>query len=144
MSTTQQTIQRLFEALHQANIPHPCKLWIELDIPASNPPLLEPTESISSADATLQTNSDYQPIGMDILDMDKGFLRSFGYENVRDLTINARQKALRDAVNYGNDPKYIQERLYYIAYIQTIQNPNPFKEDLKWFEKEYELESYSQ
>lgn len=134
-----ETLRRTYEFLQQQGIPFQSKVTLEFN--------LQSTQMITTSTATTETienipvEDSYVPIGMDILDKDKGLLRSFGYERVRELTVRSRRTALLEAVDYGNDPRYIQERLHYIAYIQPIQNPNPFQEDLEWFEKEFNLES---
>lgn len=159
-TNTFSTIQSILGLLHERTIPYSAKVSIEFylndktNVCATSCPVCPCSQSQDEVAKTGETvNTDvsqgsiteqdtYQKNGMDILDMDGGILRSFGYENVRSLTLDARKKALVDAIEYGNDPRYVQERLYFIAKVQSIQDPNPFQEDLEWFEDTYNLDSY--
>jgi hypothetical protein len=132
-----ETVQRLYDFLHQLGIPFQSKMTLELNLDTSV--YSSENSSVLGTETIHSTEDNYVPVGMSILDMDKGVLSSFGYKKVRELTPTERQNALIEAVEFGNDPRYIQERLHYIAYIQSIQNPNPFQEDLEWFEEEYNL-----
>lgn len=133
-----ETLRRTYEFLQQQGIPFQSKVTLEFNLQST--PLITTSTATTETIENIPVEDSYVPIGMDILDKDKGLLRSFGYERVRELTVRSRRTALLEAVDYGNDPRYIQERLHYIAYIQPIQNPNPFQEDLEWFEKEFHLE----
>lgn len=133
-----ETLRRTYEFLQQQGIPFQSKVTLEFNLQST--PLITTSTATTETIENIPVEDSYVPIGMDILDKDKGLLRSFGYERVRELTVRSRRTALLEAVDYGNDPRYIQERLHYIAYIQPIQNPNPFQEDLEWFEKEFNLE----
>lgn len=168
-----EALQKIFALLDQQKVKYRSKLTIELDFmndeskscdincpcPCPCPTLntvqtsqighiedIEDNEDDPEhdTDSEVVEQADYEPYGMDILDMDKGFLRSFGYKDVRTLSPIERQNALVDVVNYGNDPLYVQERLYYIAKMQYIRNPNPYEEDLEWFEEKYELAPYEE
>lgn len=140
-------LQQYMKLLQERSIPFHSKVTIEFqmdskDLTPAKVPVVDDTSSVQSSNAS--ESAPYEKVGMDILDKDHGVLRSFGYETVRNLTVNERRQALVDAVEYGNDPRYVQERLYYVARVQSIREPNPFEEDLEWFEKEYNLRPYQE
>jgi len=83
----------------------------------------------------------YERVGINILKNDRGCLSEFGYFNVRHKSIQKRRDALMEA-STEMDVQFIQERLFQLAAVQLVQNPNPFRDDLKWFEEAHHLSAY--
>ena len=98
------------------------------------------TEDDDEVDA-YGSDAGYVRQGIEILDKDKGILTSYGYYDVAKQTVKYRRLMLMEATQYLSKD-YIQERLYFIAKVQSRDQAKPFLDDLAWFEETYRLAPY--
>lgn len=101
-----------------------------------------PSAFPETQDAHSRQSTGYVRQGIEILDKDRGILSSYGYYDVARQTVKYRRLALMEATQYLSKD-YIQERLYFIAKVNTHPS-SPFKEDLRWFEETYRLRPYTE